>query len=129
MELCCSFNSSMIGKFEVKFMGAYGRYFITFHFLQWYLVGFTLCLSDTGNGLIGNVEHLFLRNVNDMPTFTNEKVPQLLASIWYCLFAVITPTIILGGVAERTRFLPTVIFIFLWSTLVFDFLTYWTWNR
>ncbi|ODM94307.1 Ammonium transporter 1 [Orchesella cincta] len=97
--------------------------------IQWYFIGFTLCLSDTGNLMIGNVDHLFLRNIDDMPSFSNEKVPQLLASIWYCLFAVITPTIILGGVAERTRFIPTVIFIFFWSTLVFDFLTYWTWNR
>lgn len=95
---------------------------------QWYVIGFTLCLSNTGNAIIGNVDHVFLRNIGDSPNALNDKVPQLLASIWYCLFAAITPTIILGGVPERTRFLPTIIFIFLWSTLVFDFLTYWTWN-
>jgi Amt family ammonium transporter len=64
----------------------------------------------------------------DHPYPANPKIPTLLISIWYGLFAAITPSIILGGVVERTRFIPTVVFVFLWSTFVFDFLTYWTWN-
>jgi Amt family ammonium transporter len=95
--------------------------------LQWYLFGFSLCLSTNGSPVIGSLDHIFLQGT-DHPSVANEKVPTLLVSIWYCLFAAITPTIILGGVAERTRFIPTVVFVFFWSTFVFDFLTYWTWN-
>lgn len=85
-------------------------------------------MSNTGGPFIGNLDHLFLRNIDDAPAISNEKIPALLLGVWYCLFAAITPTIILGGIVERARFLPSVIFIFLWSTFVFDFLTYWTWN-
>ncbi|XP_037032917.1 ammonium transporter 1-like isoform X2 [Bradysia coprophila] len=96
--------------------------------VQWYLIGYSLCLSNTGNWLIGNVDHVMLRNIGDLPATANKKIPALLVGIWYCLFAAITPTIIIGAVVERARVLPCVVFIFFWSTLVFDFLTYWTWN-
>ncbi|CAG7727475.1 unnamed protein product [Allacma fusca] len=96
--------------------------------IQWYIIGYTLCLSNTGGPFIGNVDHLFLMNIGASPAASNPEVPALLVGIWYCLFAAITPTIIIGAVAERARFLPSVIFIFIWSTVVFDFLTYWTWN-
>ncbi|CAL8143080.1 unnamed protein product [Orchesella dallaii] len=97
--------------------------------IQWYLIGFTLCLSNTGGKLIGNLDHLLMREIGDRPSFTHDQVPLLLASVWYSLFAAITPTVFLGAIAERARFFPTVIFIFLWSTFVFDFLCYWTWNK
>lgn len=101
-----------------------------FYFIyQWYLIGFTLCLSNTGGKLIGNLDHLLMREIGDRPSFTHDQVPLLLVSVWYCLFAAITPTVFLGAIAERARFLPTIIFIFLWTTLVFDFLCYWTWNK
>ncbi|OXA51726.1 ammonium transporter 1 isoform X2 [Folsomia candida] len=96
--------------------------------IQWYLIGFSLCLSTKGNPIIGGLDHLFLANT-DQPYPGNPKIPTLLVSIWYGLFAAITPTIILGSVAERTRFLPTIVFIFFWTTFCFDFLTYWTWNQ
>jgi Amt family ammonium transporter len=44
------------------------------------------------------------------------------------MFAAITPALAIGAAAERGRFLPTIIFIFLWTTLVYDFLACWTWN-
>ncbi|CAG7727473.1 unnamed protein product [Allacma fusca] len=96
--------------------------------IQWYIIGYTLCLSNTGGPLIGNVDHIFLRNIGSGSSIGNPQIPALLVGIWYCLFASITPTIIIGAVAERARLLPSVIFIFIWSTVVFDFLTYWTWN-
>lgn len=92
------------------------------------MIGYSLCLSNTGGWFIGNIDHILLRNIGDSPAAGNDKVPALLVGIWYCLFAAITPTIIIGAIAERARFLPCVVFIFCWSTLVFDFLTYWTWN-
>lgn len=92
------------------------------------MIGYSLCLSNNGNRFIGNLDHVLLRNIGDLPATGNKKIPALLVGIWYCLFAAITPTIIIGAVVERARFLPCVVFIFFWSTLVFDFLTYWTWN-
>lgn len=42
-------------------------------------------------------------------------------------FATITAALIFGSVPERTRFVPAMIFIFFWTTLVYDFVAYWTW--
>lgn len=36
---------------------------------------------------------------------------------------------LLGAAAERARFFPTLVFIFLWTTFVYDFLACWTWNK
>jgi Amt family ammonium transporter len=44
------------------------------------------------------------------------------------MFATVTPSIIFGSVAERIRLVPSLIFIFIWTTLVYDFTAYWTWG-
>ena len=44
------------------------------------------------------------------------------------MFAAITPALAFGSVAERCRIIPLGIFIIVWSTLVYDFLAYWTWG-
>jgi len=44
------------------------------------------------------------------------------------MFAAITVALAVGAIAERGRLGPTLVFMFLWSTLVYDFIAYWTWN-
>lgn len=44
------------------------------------------------------------------------------------MFAALTPALAIGAAAERARLLPMIIFIFIWSTLVYNFIAYWTWN-
>jgi Amt family ammonium transporter len=43
------------------------------------------------------------------------------------MFAAITPALALGASAERTRIVPAIFFLFLWSTFVYDFVAYWNW--
>eukprot|EP01103_Thecamoeba_quadrilineata_P014971 TRINITY_DN4597_c0_g1_i1.p1 TRINITY_DN4597_c0_g1~~TRINITY_DN4597_c0_g1_i1.p1 ORF type:complete len:332 (+),score=38.68 TRINITY_DN4597_c0_g1_i1:134-1129(+) len=43
------------------------------------------------------------------------------------MFAAITPALIFGAAAERLRLIPCIVFIFLWTTLSYDFIAYWTW--
>lgn len=45
------------------------------------------------------------------------------------MFASITVALIFGSGAERIRVVPSAVFIFLWSTAVYDFLAFWTWNN
>ena len=54
-------------------------------------------------------------------------VPAIAFALYQMQFAVITPAIIFGSVAERVRIIPAMVFIFVWTTLVYDFVTYWTW--
>ncbi|KAG0326262.1 hypothetical protein BGZ99_009798 [Dissophora globulifera] len=45
-----------------------------------------------------------------------------------CMFAALTPALAIGAAAERGRILPTLVFIFLWTTFVYDFIACWTWS-
>jgi Amt family ammonium transporter len=44
------------------------------------------------------------------------------------MFACITVALAVGAVAERGRMLPCVVFMFVWSTVVYDPIACWTWN-
>lgn len=60
-----------------------------------------------------------------MPT---TDVPDLTYAIFQCMFAAITPALAIGAACERGRMLPCIVFIFVWSTLVYDPIACWTWN-
>jgi Amt family ammonium transporter len=96
--------------------------------LQWFFVGYSLSFSQMGSWIIGNFDHLFLQGVMDGVAPLSDKIPAILFCLYQMMFAAITPALILGGPAERVRFLPATIFVILWTTFVYDFLAYWTWN-
>lgn len=92
--------------------------------LQWVLFGYSLSFGE-GNGFIGDfslagVEMLFHKvEPNGYPT--------ILFVVFQGMFAAITPALISGAIAERIKFLPYVLFIVLWSTLVYDPICHWVW--
>jgi Amt family ammonium transporter len=49
-------------------------------------------------------------------------------AIYQSMFASLVPAIILGAAAERSRFLPAMVFTFCWTTLVYDPLAHWVWS-
>ena len=55
-------------------------------------------------------------------------IPANVLMIYQSLFAAITPAIIYGAVAERTTVSSFIVLIFFWTTFVYDFVAYWTWN-
>ncbi|CAG8774419.1 28027_t:CDS:2 [Gigaspora margarita] len=68
-------------------------------------------------------------NANDSgPTNRSKNVSEFMFVIFQYMFAVLTPAIIIGGVAERVRLIPILIFIFIWSTLVYDVIASWCWS-
>src|SRR5207249_9918971 len=48
--------------------------------------------------------------------------------IYQCMFAIITPALITGAVAERMKFKTYLVFMLLWSTLVYDVIAHWVWG-
>ncbi|OXA36594.1 ammonium transporter 1 [Folsomia candida] len=66
--------------------------------------------------------------VADAPSEANPRIPEILFCIYQGMFAAITPALVIGSTAERGRFLPTILFMFLWTTLVYDFICYWVWG-
>jgi len=55
-------------------------------------------------------------------------VPELLFAMFQMMFAIITPALIVGAIAERTKFSAWCVFVILWSTIVYDPVAHWVWN-
>jgi len=97
--------------------------------IQWFFWGYSLVYSNTGNPMFGNMDFLVLRNVDETPHPLAPTIPGLLFMFYQLFFAVITPALVLGGPAERVTIHAFMVFLFVWSTLVYDFVAYWTWNK
>ncbi|KAF9375103.1 hypothetical protein CPB97_011695 [Podila verticillata] len=95
---------------------------------QWFLFGYSLTFSKSGNSIIGNFENAFFRGVLDQPSVGSPKIPDIVFMIFQCMFAALTPALAIGAAAERGRIVPTLVFIFLWTTFVYDFIACWTWS-
>lgn len=78
---------------------------------------------------MGNFEYAGLKGVEIYPLkLTAPSIPGVAFSLYQLQFAGITAAIVFGSVSERFRFLPALVFIFLWTTFVYDFAAYWTWG-
>lgn len=90
--------------------------------------GYSLAFSHNANFFIGNLDNIGFRNVLAAPSIGSAKIPDLLFAIYQGMFACITVALAVGAVAERGRMLPCVVFMFVWSTVVYDPIACWTWN-
>lgn len=92
------------------------------------LIGYSLTFSSRGNIFIGWFDKVVYFHVGDAPSPASNKIPDLVFSIYQAMFAIVTPCIIIGSGAGRARFFPIVVFMIIWTTLVYDFIAYWVWN-
>jgi len=90
----------------------------------WAVCGYSLAFGDTHAGLIGSFGHAGL---GDLMTATHGSVPSLAFCAFQMMFAIITPALISGAFAERMRFSAYVLFIVLWSLLVYVPVAHWVW--
>ncbi|TFL02026.1 ammonium transporter [Pterulicium gracile] len=96
---------------------------------QWFFWGYSLAFSDTGSSkFIGDLQYLGLKGVLEKPSMGSTRIPALVFSIYQSMFAAITPMIAVGAFAERAHLGPIMVFVFVWCTLVYDPIAYWTWN-
>ncbi len=96
----------------------------------WYVVGFSLAFGDSLGGIIGDpFTHLFFHNVGTAahPVIAS-GIPFILFAAFQLKFAIITPALITGSFAERVRFWSYVIFICLFSLLIYCPLAHMTWH-
>ena len=95
----------------------------------WVLVGYTLSFGPSIGGLIGGLDFLGFREVGQDPSAAYATTtPHLAFAAYQMMFAVITPALIMGAVAERMRFFATVLFLGVWSVLVYAPLAHWVWG-
>ncbi len=84
----------------------------------WVLIGYSLAFGDGGGGLIGDFDYLGLNSLSG---------EELLGAMFQMTFAIITPALISGAVAERMKFSAWVVFTTLWALLVYPTVAHWAW--
>ena len=97
--------------------------------VMWFVFGFSLTFGPDTAGLVGNLDWTFLKGVpfdsslNYAPT-----IPGVLYAKFEMMFAVITPLLLTGAIAERMKFSAFVLFIAAWSFLIYYPLAHWIWG-
>ncbi len=91
--------------------------------VTWALVGYSLAF-DKGDGFVGGFKYVLLRGVTFAPR-TGTAIPHLLFMAFEATFCIITAALVSGAVVERMRFAPFLIFMVLWSVLVYAVLAHW----
>lgn len=98
--------------------------------IVWFVVGFSLAFGDSLGGFIGNpLTFLMFKNVGfaPNPAFA-ATIPFALYAVFQLKFAIITPALITGGIAERVRFSSLLLFVILFSIFIYAPLAHWTWH-
>ena len=98
----------------------------------WVLLGYSLAFG-TGDAFIGDLSKLGLTSVSPDATVANfasppRKIPELIFVMFQAMFAIITPALILGAVAERMKFSAYVAFISIWVLLVYCPIAHMVWS-
>ena len=96
--------------------------------IQWVLVGYACAFGDSQGGYFGwNSDLVGLHGVLSDKLFSSTHIPVFLHCMYQGMFAIITPALISGAIAERVRFGPYCLFILLWSLAVYNPLAHWVW--
>ncbi len=93
--------------------------------LEWFAVGYSLSFAP-GNAIIGDLRHFMLMGIGvDSLTGT---IPTYAFVMFQGMFAIITPALISGAIAERMKFSTYLVFVLLWGLLVYYPLVHWVWG-
>src|SRR5262249_7070967 len=101
--------------------------------VYWLAIGYALAFgapwigSDSSRFLGFSEKLVFLNGVEPGDRLPNSNIPVYLHVMFQGMFAIITPALISGAVAERIRFKPYCLFLILWITFVYCPLAHWVW--
>ena len=97
--------------------------------LQWVLWGYSLAFGPDKGHFIGNLSWFGLNGVGQEPNPDYAStIPHLAFMIYQAMFAIITPAIVTGALAERMKFSTFVVFSVIWATIVYDPIAHWVWG-
>lgn len=107
--------------------------------IEWIVIGYSMVFGTSlmpaadGSGgsfwgaLIGGFDKMFLHGIT-LDTLTTGNIPETLFVLFQCMFAVITPALIVGAFAERIKFSGFLLFTVLWSLVVYNPMAHWVWG-
>ena len=105
--------------------------------LEWVAFGYSNAFGSSTGALapfIGGFDWAFLSGIgiNDVSPYyisqATERIPHILFVLFQCMFAVITPALIIGSFAERIKFRGFLIFTLLWAIIVYNPVAHWVWS-
>jgi Amt family ammonium transporter len=105
--------------------------------IEWVFFGYSMSFGSSTGALapyIGGFDWAFLNGIgiNDVSPYyisqATARIPHLLFVLFQCMFAVITPALIIGAYAERIKFKGFLIFSLLWAILVYNPVAHWVWS-
>ncbi|PVE05635.1 ammonia channel protein [Streptomyces scopuliridis RB72] len=96
----------------------------------WVLYGYSLTFGDDiGAGLLGNFDHIGLKGITvDTLTGGTEGIPVFAFALFQLMFAVLTPALMSGALADRVKFSAWALFITLWVSVVYFPIAHWVWQ-
>src|SRR6266702_912834 len=96
--------------------------------ILWWICGYSLVFHK-GSSFLGNLEFAFLKGVDSNPnTDYSYWVSQNVFSMYQLMFAIITPALIVGAIAERMKFAAILLFVAIWMFVVYFPLAHMIWG-
>ena len=94
----------------------------------WMIVGYSLAFTDGGaaNAFVGGLDKMLLRGIG-VDTLSG-TIPETVFMTFQMTFAIITPALITGALADRMKFSSLLVFLSLWMILVYTPITHWVWG-
>lgn len=92
------------------------------------VVGYSLAFGSDHAGVIGGFSNVMLHGLGTTPTTYAPAIPPLLFMAFHMMFAVITPALIAGAFVGRMRIRGYLVFITLWTILVYCPFVHWVWG-
>jgi Amt family ammonium transporter len=80
------------------------------------------------NFIIGGFDKVFLRGIGTDVLLEGPNIPEVIFALFQCMFAVITPALIIGAFAERIKFSGFLIYSILWAIFVYNPMAHWVWG-
>ena len=105
--------------------------------IEWMIFGYSNSFGSSegwSKGIIGGFHWAFLNGikVTDLSPYyismPNDRIPHVLFILYQCMFAVITPALIIGAFAERIKFSGFLLFSLLWAVFVYNPVAHWMWS-
>ena len=97
--------------------------------IMWVLVGYALAFGGNHAGIIGGAKWFGFNGVGMKPGPYADTIPNLAFAAFQMMFAMITPALITGSVAGRMKFKALVLFIILWSLIVYYPMAHMVWGE
>ena len=105
--------------------------------VEWVICGYSMSFGHSSGFLspyIGGFDWAFLNGIRPSDispysvTMPDARIPHIIFILYQCMFAVITPALIIGAFAERIKFKGFIIFSLLWAIFVYNPVTHWMWS-